>query len=552
MLFVPVEITKNTIGDVFDEVVAQRADAVALFFKGEEFTYKEIKEKVDLLAKGLLKLGVKRGDHVAIWMVNRPEWIFFELAIYKIGAVLVTMNTRYRIEEARHILGQSDATTIILSDRFWKCEFMEMFCELVPELQSSEPGALKSTVFPLLRTVISLGSSSQKGAFDLDGVMALGRGVSDKELARAQSACDPKDVALIIYTSGTTGNPKGAMASQKSILSRELTYNQWFKVTEDDHVFCGTPLFYIFACVTGVLGTFRAGGKLCLMETFDAEEALKIIDAESCTVINGVPSMFIMMIEHPDFAKYDVSSCRTGIMGGSPMPVSQASAVIERMVPQIASVWGLTECVTNATATRLGDPGDLVASTVGVALPDCEVLVFDPATNQPLPPGMQGELRIRSAANMVGYYKMPEATAKVFGDDGWLRTNDLGVMDENGYFKITGRISDMFIVGGMNAYPAEIENHIAKHPKVAQVEVIGVPDHRLGEVSMAFVMLKNGQTATEEEIIEFCRGKLANFKMPRYVRFVSEFPLTVTGKVQKFKLQEQAQKELGLAGVFTR
>jgi fatty-acyl-CoA synthase len=378
-------------------------------------------------------------------------------------------------------------------------------------------------------------------------VMALGAAQAEDSLARAEAAVRPDDIVDVAYTSGTTGLPKGAMLSHESLIGQITIAAEHLEASEVDRLYWPTPLYHVFGHVTAVLTMLIAGGCLVISDTFEPGQALEIIEREHCTMIYGVPTAFIMMLDHPNFARHDLSSLRTGLIGGSSSPVQLIRDVIEKMgIRGIVSAYGLTEASSCQTMTRLGDAPELVASTVGVAAPFNECGVFDPDTGQALPAGQQGELWVRGPMVMRGYYKKPEETAKAIDKDGWLHTGDLTTMDENGYFSITGRLKDMFIVGGANAYPAEIENFLFQHPKVKQVYVVGVPDHRLGEVCMAFVELKEGQAATQEEIVEFCKGKIANYKIPRYVRFTNDFPLTPTGKVQKFKLREQAIKELGL------
>ncbi len=547
-------ITATKLGDMFDEVVSQRGNATYLIFKDQKYSYDFMHNLTNRIAKSLLKMGVKEGDHVGIWMMNRPEWICISLACYKIGAVVVTMNTLYQAGELEYLFQQSDATTILFNKSFRSSNYYERLMRMIPELNDCQPCQLHSEKFPYLKNIIGLDMDENKaqGILAWEDMLKLGEDISDQELASVQEQIRNDTPAVIIYTSGTTGHPKGVMISQKAIMQRERTYNEWFRMTSDDVVWCASGLFYNFGCITGCLGTIRAGATLVLMETFNAREALRLIETYRCTIINMISVHAIMMLSEMDSSDriYDLSCCRSGIMGGSPMPVVQVQKTIDRLVPHICSAWGMTECSTNGTITRWGDPAELVSTTVGVSLPDNEVLIFDPETDEALPPGIQGEIRIRSDANMLGYYKMPEATKAAFDKKGFMHTGDLGVLLENGYFQVTGRMFDTFITGGQNAYPSEIENYICRHPAVHHVEVVGVPDPRLNEVAMAFIQLKEGKTATEEDIISYCKKGLAGFKVPRYVRFVTEYPLTVSGKILKRELREIGRKELGYQDIF--
>lgn len=538
--------TTRTLGDALDEVAAKYPDNLAVVFKGRRITYRELQRQANLLAKGLIKLGIQRGDNVALWMGNCTDWIVTEYAVAKLGACLVTVNTRNRTFETEYILKQSESKCLILRDKFLNIGFMEMVHEIVPELATSKPGNLSSAGLPNLRSVVCLAPEDYPGTLSFERMFEYGSDVPDAELARMQAAVQPDDAVLIVYTSGTTGTPKGAVLTHHGCLPHYVVVAERTEMTLGDRWVLAQPLFHGGGCVLSVMACLLTASTMYLMETWNATEALTLIQGERCTMFNGVPTMFIDILEHPDFAKYDLRTLRTGHFGGQSIPVELMRNVIDKVEPRIMTSYGLTEGGLCQLSTVPGDSAELVATTVGIPYPDQEVAIFDPATGERLGYGVQGEIRVRAESVMKGYYKNPEETAKAIDRDGWLHTGDLGVQNANGYFRITGRLKDMYIFGGINAYPAEIENYLYTHPKVKNVYVAGVPDHRMGEVAMAFIELKEGEKSSADEIIGFCKGKLANYKVPRYVKFMTEFPLTPIGKVAKYKLQELAIVELGL------
>ena len=552
--------SKTTIGDLLDRQAERFGDNDALVHVdwGVRYSYEALRAECDLVARGLLALGINKGDHVCIWATNYPEWVVVQFATAKIGAVMVTVNPAYRTHELEYVLKQSDASAIILIGNFRSSDYVGMLNEVVPELVTSAPGQLRSDKLPHLRNVIfippyaaaseDISRECPPGMWPWDDVRERGEEISASALAQRQATCHPDDVINIQYTSGTTGNPKGVMLSHHNIISNMVYTGQGLHLTEQDRLCIPVPLYHCFGCCAGSLLCSINGATMVFpSEYFDPLKTLEAVEKERCTVIHGVPTMFIAELGHPEFEKFDLSTLRTGIMAGSPCPIEVMRQVIDRMgASEITIGYGQTEAAPIITLTRSDDTIEKRVTTVGPVIPEVEVKIIDPETGQEVASGEQGELYSRSLMNMKGYYKMPEATAAAIDPEGWLHTGDLATVDEEGYYKITGRLKDMIIRGGENVYPREIEEFLYTNPKVSDVQVIGVPDQRVGEEVMAWLMLKPGETATEEEVREFCRGKIAHYKVPRYVKFVSEFPMTVTGKIQKFVMRDMAIEELQL------
>ena len=548
-----IDFLSITIGDLLDRQARDYAnnDAVVYPDRGLRLNYRQYRDMVNRAAKGFMRLGIKKGEHVAIWATNYPEWLFTQMGTAKTGAVLVTVNPSYRSSELEYLLRQSDATTLVLIKGYRDANYVQMVNELVHELASAKPGTLSSAKFPSLRHVIYVSKNASEptpaGMLAWRDLLALGDGVSDQELDDAQARTAHADVINIQYTSGTTGFPKGAMLTHRNIVGDAKLVTDCLNLTDRDRLCAPVPFYHCFGCVMANLGCLTKGATLVPVETFDARQVLEAVQAERCTTLYGVPTMFIAELNHPDFAQYNLSSLRTGIMAGSPCPIEVMRAVVDKMgAKEITIAYGQTETSPVSTQTRTDDPLQRRVSTVGRTLPGLEAKVVDPATGATLPPGQIGEYVVRGFTIMQGYYKMPEATAKTIDADGWLHSGDLATMDADGYFNITGRIKDMIIRGGENIYPREIEEFLYSHPKVADVQVIGVPSEKYGEEVMAWVKLKPGQTATVEEIRDLCKGKIANYKIPKYVTFVDAFPMTVTGKIQKYKMREQSIADLGL------
>jgi fatty-acyl-CoA synthase len=540
-----------TIGALFDRVALGAGDREALVFPdhGVRWSYRETHARVNQLAKGLMGLGVDAGDHVALWATNWPEWVLLQFATAKIGAVLVTVNPAYRAHELAYVLEQADATTLFLIERFRDSVYTELLAECCPEIRNARPGRLASRRFPCLKRVVLLGDCTAPGILSWSEVLAAGAGISDHLLRRRQEAVDPDDAVNIQYTSGTTGFPKGAELTHVNLVNNAYYTGECMRLTRRDRLCVPVPFYHCFGCVLGTLAAICRGATMVVpAEYFDAEKTLAAVAAERCTALHGVPTMFIAALAHPRFDTFDLGALRTGIMAGAPCPVEVMQQVVRRMhAREITIAYGQTEASPVITQTRTEDPIDLRVSTVGRALPHVEVKIADPETGREVPRGVQGELCCRGYLVMRGYYKMPEATAAAIDRERWLHTGDLATMNDHGYCRITGRIKDMVIRGGENVYPREVEEFLYTHPAVRDVQVFGIPDPRLGEELAAWIRLREGASATADEIRDFCRGRIAHYKIPRYVRFVEQYPLTVTGKVQKFKMREAMVKDLGLA-----
>ena len=550
---------KVTIGDLLDRQAEQFGDGDALVHVDWDvrYTYREFQAECERVARGLMALGINKGDHVGVWATNYPEWVVAQFATAKIGAVMVTVNPAYRTHELEYLLRQSDAVALVLIGSFRTSDYVAMLNQVAPELVHAAPGQLRCEKLPHLRHVIFVppydadgGTDGEcpPGMFSWGDMRARGEEISPSALARRQQECHPDDVICIMYTSGTTGNPKGVMLTHHNLVANATYVVDGLGFTEQDRLCIPVPFYHCFGSSISTLGCVTRGAAMVVpSEYFDPGKALVAVEKERCTALHGVPTMFIAELEHPDFDQFDLASLRTGMMAGSPCPIEVMRQVIDRMgAGEMTVGYGLTEASPVITLTSSGDTIERRVSTVGPAIPHVEVKIADPETGETMPPGQQGELCARSFMNMKGYYKMPEATEAAIDDEGWLHTGDLATVDADGYYKITGRLKDMIIRGGENVYPREIEEFLYTNPKVADVQVIGVPDRRFGEEIMAWVLLKAGQDATEEEIKEFCRGKIAHYKVPRYVKFVSEFPMTVTGKIQKFVMRETSIGELQL------
>ncbi|MCT8139588.1 AMP-binding protein [Anaerobacillus sp. CMMVII] len=534
---------KLTIGELLESVANKFPTKDALVYpdRGLRLSYEQFNHKCKDVAKGLMKLGIKKGEHVAIWASNRPEWVTSQFATGKIGAVLVTVNTNYRSSELEYLLKQSDSTTLILMEQFKDTSYIEMLYEIIPELKEAEPGKLQSEKFPFLKNVIVLGETSYPGTFLWEDIVSFKDEVSDQELVKRISTLHPNDAINMQYTSGTTGFPKGVMLTHYNIVNNAVNIAECMNLTEQDRMCIPVPFFHCFGCVLGTLACVTVGATMVPVQEYNVKDVLTAVEQEKCTALHGVPTMFISQLNDPDFDKYDLSSLRTGIMAGSPCPIEVMKAVVTKMgADQITIAYGQTESSPVITQTRVYDPIELRVASVGKALPKVEVKIVDPTTNEEVPRGVQGELCTRGYQVMKGYYKNPEATSAAIDHEGWLHTGDLAVMDDDGYCKITGRLKDMIIRGGENIYPREIEEFLYQHPKVVDVQVVGVPDERFGEEVVAWLKLKEGETATDEEIRQFCLGKIARYKVPKYIVFCEEYPMTASGKIQKFKLREQS------------
>ena len=549
-------IARSTIGDVLDRQADRFPDLDALVNTetGERYTYREFQAGAERLGRGLMAIGIRKGDHVGIWATNYTEWVLTQFATAKIGAVLVNVNPAYRTHELAYLLEQSEANTLIVIGQFRNSDYVAMVNEQVPELKDCATGELRSQRFPYLRNVIFIPPhdgaepTTPDGMWRWGDVLERAEAVTEQELRHRQSQCDPDDPINIQYTSGTTGNPKGAMLTHDNIVTNALHTGDAMELTEADRLCIPVPFYHCFGCVLGILACVTHGSAMIIpSEYFDPLKTLQAVEQERCTALHGVPTMFIAQLGHPEFETFDLGSLRTGIMAGSPCPIEIMRQVIDRMgAESITIAYGLTEASPVITQTLADDDIERRVSTVGKALPAVEVRLIDPDSGREVGPREQGELQTRSSMVMLGYYNMPEATAEAIDADGWLHTGDLATVDGFGYYKITGRLKDMIIRGGENIYPREIEEFLYTHPKVADVQVIGVPDERYGEEVMAWVLPRPDTSIDPEEIREFCRGRIAHYKVPRYVKLTDEFPMTVTGKIQKFRMREMAVDELGL------
>ena len=539
-----------TTGKLLEEIAKKqpRQDGVVYPDRGLRLSYQEFDEECRNVGKGLMSLGVDKGDHIAIWATNRPEWVISQFATGKIGAVLVTVNINYRRTEAEYLLRQSDSSTLILMDQYKDASYIDILYEIAPELKNTKPGeALKSKALPKLKHVILMGSERHPGMLLWDEVLALRNDITDEALNERMNSLHHDDVINMQYTSGTTGFPKGVMLTHSNIINNAVSIAACMNLSSEDRMCIPVPFFHCFGCVLGTMACVTAGATMVPVQEFKVKDVLSAVEKERCTALHGVPTMFIAELNDPDFSKYDLSSLRTGIMAGSPCPIEVMKAVVDKMgAREITIAYGQTESSPVITQTRTNDELELRVSTVGFALPGVEVKIVDPETHEEQPRGLQGELCTRGYHVMKGYYKNPEATRKVIDDKGWLYTGDLAVMDENGYCRITGRLTDMIIRCGENIYPREVEEFLYQHPKILDVQVVGVPDEKSGEEVMAWVRLKEGESATPEEIQEYCRGKISRYKIPKYITFCTSYPMTASGKVQKYKLREQALEVLHL------
>lgn len=543
-----------TIGDAFDQTVAHFSDRDALIVRqqGIRYTYADLRRQVDTCARGLMALGIEKGQRVGIWAPNRAEWTILQFATAKIGAILVNINPAYRLHELEYVLNQSTCTMLVLAPSFRTANYTEMIQTLCPELERAAPGQLDANAVPHLRHVVRLsepdGYRQVRGMWTWNDVLAKGAFVTRERLAERQAEQEFDDPINIQYTSGTTGNPKGATLSHHNILNNGYFVARLQGFTEHDRLCIPVPLYHCFGMVMGNLGCVTHGAAMIYpAESFEPTAVLETVQEERCTALYGVPTMFIAELDQPDFGRYDLSSLRTGVMAGSPCPTEVMRKVIEQMhMSEVEICYGMTETSPVSFQTRLDDPVERRVSTVGRVHPHVEVKVVDPVTGKVVPTGEPGELCTRGYSIMLGYWDNDDATRGAIDTARWMHTGDLATMDAAGYANIVGRLKDMVIRGGENVYPREVEEYLYTHPKVSDVQVIGVPDAKYGEELVAWVKLKDGQSATPDELIEFCRGNIATYKIPRYWRFVEAFPMTVTGKIQKFIMREQSIKELGL------
>ncbi|MBP2132151.1 fatty-acyl-CoA synthase [Methanomicrobium sp. W14] len=548
-----VPLIGKTIGEMLEEIAKKYPDTEALVAVDQNirWTYSEFLEKVDELALSLMALGVNKGDRVGIWALNYAEWVVVQFATAKCGAIMVNINPSYRTFELEYALKQSEVHTLILQGRFKNSDYVGMFYESCPEAIESRPGKISTEKFPFLRNVVFMGNIPYNGMFTWNEFLEKGKNISRDELKEREDTLSFDDPVNIQYTSGTTGYPKGVVLTHHSVMNNGYTIGSGMGFTEKDRLCIPVPFYHCFGMVLSNMASVTHGATMVIPSpAFDAEAVLRTIDREKCTAVHGVPTMFIAELKHPNFNKYKYDTLRTGIMAGSPCPIEYMKAVNEKMnMRDIVIVYGQTETSPGVTMTTTDDPLERRVTTVGKTFPHVELKIIDPVTQRIVPRGEPGEICARGYVVMKCYYNNPSATRQTIDADRWNHTGDLGIMDEEGYVKIVGRLKEMVIRGGENIYPREIEEFLYTNRKIEDAYVIGVPDEKYGEELMVWVRLRDGCTMTEEELKEFCNGRIARFKIPRYVKFVNSFPMNVSGKIKKHEMQSISIKELGLEKV---
>jgi len=538
---------KKTLGALLDEAATRWSAREALTFEGQRWSFAALQTEVDRTARALLALGIQAGERVALWMPNRPEWLYTFFALAKIGAVVVPINTRFRISDLAYVLWQSDATTLITVDRSGPVDYLAMVHELCPSLTSSRPGQLHVESFPQLRHVVILGAPPGSGAHPWDALMTGAAAVSPVALEQRHRHVDPDATVLTLYTSGTTGFPKGVMHSH-NIQRTVIDAGSRMGITPRDVILMYLPLFHVFGLYEGLLMSVATGARMVLTTVFDPEEVLRLIAQEGATILNGFDTHFHALTTHPDCATLDRSSLRTGLFATGMASSEPAARRTQHLLCPTVTAWGMTEIGCGVTRSFLDSPEEDRCLASGCALPGYECTVMDQATGECVPPGTVGELCVRGYSLMQGYYKQPEETAAVIDAAGWLHTGDVVTMREDGTIRFLGRYKDLLKVGGENVDPIEVEGLLLRHPAIDQVQIIGVPDPRLSEVPCACIIPKPGAEVTQEALVAFCRGQLASFKIPRYTVVLEAFPMTSSGKVQKFKLREIGAAQVGAAG----
>ena len=540
----------NTIGQVFDNIANKfpNREALVSVHQNIRFTYAELAIKVNELAKAFISAGLKKGDRVGIWSSNNAEWLLTQYAAAKAGVILVTINPAYRSHELEYVLGQSGCKGLVFQNQFKTSDYESMICEIMPEIKDALQGELKSSKFKNLTTVISMTSSEIKGIYNWKDFITLGKEIDDKKLQDRKVNQDIDDAINIQYTSGTTGFPKGATLSHHNILNNGYFTGVTMNFTEKDRLVVPVPLYHCFGMVLANLACLTHGAcAIYPSEGFEPDAALKAVQDEQASALYGVPTMFIAELALPNFEEYNLKTLRTGLMAGSPCPIETMKQVVELMhMKDVEIAYGMTETSPVSFQTKIDSPMEKRVSTVGSVHPHVQVKIIDSESGKTCPIGETGELCTRGYSVMLGYWENPEGTANAIDSNGWMHTGDSAVMDEDGYVNIVGRIKDMIVRGGENVYPVEIEDYLMTHQDIEAVQVTGVPDPKYGEEIIAWISLKEGKNTTEEDIKEFCKGKIAHYKVPRYIRFGDDFPMTVTGKVQKYKMREISIEELGL------
>ncbi len=545
-----VPLIGQTIGAYLDGVAQRHGDQLALVVAHQNvrWTYRQFHERVNRLAAGLLKLGLNPGDRIGIWSQNCAEWVLTQFATAKAGLVMVNINPAYRRSELEYVLDKVQCSALILSPSFKSSDYLAILQDVAPEIHHCAPGALNSPRLPHLRHVIRLGADKTPGMLNFDAVIDAAAAADLEQLERIAATLQFDDAVNIQFTSGTTGAPKGATLTHHNILNNGFFIGEAMRLTESDKLCIPVPLYHCFGMVLGNLACVTHGAAMVYPgEGFDAKAVLETVQSEKCTGLHGVPTMFIAILDHPDFASYDLSGLRTGIMAGSPCPKEVMTRVISLMhMKEITIAYGMTETSPVSFQSSVEDPVDLRVSTVGRVHPHLEVKIVD-VEGRIVPRGEKGELLTRGYSVMLGYWGDEEKTREAIDAARWMHTGDLAVIDDNGFCSIVGRSKDMVIRGGENIYPREVEEYLYRHPKVLDVQCVGVPDAKYGEELCACIILRPGMQADAEEIRAFCNGQIAYYKIPRYIRFVESFPMTVTGKIQKFLLRKQVATDLGLA-----
>lgn len=548
-----VPLIEQTLGDFFDAMVARQPEHPALVSRhqGLRYSYRELQAASNQLASALLDLGLEPGDRVGIWSHNNAQWVLMQLATAKVGLILVNINPAYRVAEVEYALNKVGCKVLVTMPRFKTSDYLGMLRELAPELASARPGALQSARLPTLRTVVWIDEPGQ--ADEGNGVMRFssliaGGNAADARIGAIAATLKSTQPINIQFTSGTTGFPKGATLTHRNILNNGFFIGEAMRLTPADRLCIPVPLYHCFGMVLGNLACFTHGATIVYpSDGFDALSVLQTVQDERCTGLHGVPTMFIAELDHPRFAEFDLKSLRTGIMAGSPCPIEVMKRVVSEMhMGEVTIAYGMTETSPVSCQSSTTTPLERRVSTVGQVQPHLQVKVVDTESGAVVPVGISGELCTLGYSVMHGYWGDPEKTAEAIDADGWMHTGDLATMDAQGYVNIVGRIKDMVIRGGENIYPREVEEFLYRHPQVQDVQVVGIPDQKYGEELCAWIIVRPGQTLDEESIRAFCKGQIAHYKVPRYIRFVSEFPMTVTGKIQKFKIRDEMKQQLGL------
>jgi fatty-acyl-CoA synthase len=539
----------TTVGEAFDHTVATwgERDAIVVRHQGIRWNYRQLGEAVDAFAGGLLGLGLQAGDRVGIWSPNNVEWVITQFATAKLGLILVNINPAYRTSELTYTLQKVGCKALILASRFKSSDYIGMVRQVAPEIDGASAGDLKSNTLPDLRILVAISDDPVDGMFRFSDVAAFAPADAEQQIRDIGKACQPDDAINIQFTSGTTGQPKGATLTHFNVLNNGFFGARTMRFTEQDRLCIPVPLYHCFGMVISVLACVTHGAAMVFPdEAFEARSVLAAVSEERCTALHGVPTMFIAELEHPDFAQFDLSSLRTGVMAGAPCPVEVMRRVMKDMnMQEVTICYGMTETSPISFQSAVDDPVDKRVATVGRVHPHVQVKIIDD-NGRVVPRGTSGELCTRGYCVMLGYWGDAEQTAEAIDAAGWMHTGDLATIDDEGYCAIVGRVKDMIIRGGENIYPREIEEFLFQHPKVQEVAAFGIPDQRFGEQVAVWIRLREGQQCSEDEIRDYCRERIAYFKVPYYIRFVDEFPMTVTGKIQKFVMQDQVVEELGL------